>query len=236
MSRSLIYTIDDDADFNMVLKMALKNHDIDVITHTGPEDFIKSVKQKKPDLCIIDLNLDKGGEGFQLLKAMRNVIGSTLPIFIMSKRGSEEDVSTAMEIGATDFIPKPLDDMYLLLKLKHYLQGNKKVQDIESHLIKVSENENELSLFGDYRIKKLSLDNIELEGDVFLLKEMVLNFSGDIFKEIFNKNKLKFKIQDSWQIDESKFGISLIREYSHEDFMSFRRWLISKQFIYSKEN
>jgi two-component system response regulator ResD len=231
VTESVIYTIDDDADFNMVLKLALKPYNIHVVTHTNADDFVKSVKTKLPDLCILDLNLEQssGGEGFQLLGAMRNVLGNQLPIFIMSKRGEKDDVLKAMEMGANDFVPKPLDDKYLLSKLKSFLPNNGDLKDLDVHFSKVSERDRNAEIKTGFKLLRLSLEEIEVESDIFLTKEMNLYFIGDILEEVFNNPRMNFKVIDSWITDEGPCRAKLEKELSHEEFFSLRRWLIQKK-------
>ncbi|MDP7319096.1 MAG: response regulator [Bacteriovoracaceae bacterium] len=230
MSEFLIYTIDDDQDFNMILKMALKPFDIEIKTYNHPQEFTLSVKKRMPNLCILDLNLKNDGEGFQLLKAMRNVLGEELPIFIMSKRGNKEDVLRAMEYGATDFIPKPLDDRYLLLKLKDFAPHLKKLKELEAHYSKVSEQDSSATLDLDFELMKVGLGFIEIRGEFLLTKESQMSLAGDALEEIFGHPSLSFKVLESWQIDETHFGARLERELTVEQIFSLRRYLLAKGF------
>lgn len=228
MGKFTVFTIDDDQDFNMVLKMVLARYDIDVKTHTNAQDFTESVKSKMPDVCILDLNLEKDGEGFQLLKAMRNVLGKKLPILVMSKRGSREDVFKVMETGANDFIPKPLDDKYLILKLKEYLPENQALEELDHSYSKVFETDREASIEMGLEVVKVGVDEFEVQGSVFLTKEMNIKVEGAVLKNIFNEESLGFKVIDSWQISDSLYGAKLERELTIEQLFSLRRWLMSK--------
>ena len=227
MSKLLVYTIDDDKDFNMVLKMSLRDYSVELKTHTNPQDFTESVKNQMPDLCILDLNLEKDGEGFQLLKAMRNVLGQKLPIFVMSKRGSRDDVFRAMEAGANDFIPKPLDDKYLLLKLKEFMSDCKRIRELDHSYSKISETDKAGFVNIDFKVIRVGMDIFEIESDVFLTKEMTLNLKGEVIKDIFNEDQFTFKVIDSWQTSDTLFRATLEREFTPEQLFSLRRWLVS---------
>ncbi len=220
-----IYTIDDDADFNMLLKVSLGRYGFDTKTHQDPKSFTDSVREKQPDLCILDLNLATGGEGFQLLKAMRNIIGDDLPIFIMSKRGDREDVLKAMKFGATDFIPKPLDDHYLLLKMKEYFPHCVNLKPIMENSSHITGTDCNATVCFDFSIKTVGLDHLEIEGDVFFSKDINASFYGEEFQEIYGVANLQFKITDCWQITPEKFGARLEKDLSIEEYFSVRRWL-----------
>lgn len=238
VSETLIYTIDDDVDFNMVLKMALKPYNIRVITHISASEFTKSVRNKLPDLCILDLNLESslGGEGFQLLGAMRNILGNELPIFIMSKRGDRADVLKAMELGANDFIPKPLDDRYLLTKLKSFFPNNLALRDIETHYSHIALRDRSAQIDTNFKLVAASLNEIEVESDVLLTKETNLFLSGDILMEIFSNSRMNFKVMDSWVTDSGENRAKLERELTQDEYFSIRRWLVNKHTSFDNQS
>jgi len=185
MSQSVIYIIDDDKDFNMMLELALKSYNVTADTHDTVESFTQSLKNKVPDACIVDLNLGKTmGEGFQLVKAIRNVIGPELPIFVMSRRGGKEDVVRAIALGASDFMPKPLDDTYLLIKLKHYFPENAKLSVIEIPMAIVGEDKNNMTLTTSVFLKEVSLSGTMVESEAFLAKESLIYCEGALLNEL----------------------------------------------------
>ncbi len=120
-TNNTIINLDDDPDFNNLLKVVLKRAGYQLFSATKPDDFAKLVKALDPALVMIDVNLDLGqGAGFTFLEALRNKLGLDLPVLVCSRRTSRADISRAMELGANDFISKPLDDTYLLQKLNIY--------------------------------------------------------------------------------------------------------------------
>lgn len=103
MAEKLVLTIDDNPDFNKIVKAILEKNNFKVITTTNAEKFLDNLKKISPDLCLIDLNLDKSmGEGFQLIKAIRNKKGFEIPLLVLSRRSSNDDISYALQVGATD--------------------------------------------------------------------------------------------------------------------------------------
>lgn len=225
-TKSVIYVIDDDTDFNMILTMGLKPYDVDVVSHTTVESFTNSVKKKKPDLCIVDLNLSlRQGEGFQLVKAMRNIIGATLPIIVMSRRGDMEDVKHAMDVGANDFVPKPLDDMFLLTKLKVYLKNNPKVMEVNLPMIRIPKVDEDFNVFKEVKVIDITAGQITIESNCLFSDESLIKAQSEVVKEIFGENEYKpFKVVETWS-EENKFRTKLEFEFSENDYFSLRRWL-----------
>lgn len=225
-NNSIIYVIDDDMDFNMILEMSMKPYDIDIVSHTTVEGFTRSVKNKKPDLCIVDLNLSQSrGEGFQLVKAMRNIIGKELPIIVMSRRGDMDDVNHAMEVGANDFVPKPLDDIFLLTKLKVYLKNNPKLLDVTLPMIRIPKVDEDFKVFKSVKVIDISAGQLTIESNCLFSEESLVMAQSRIVKEIFGQDEFKpFKVAETWAVD-NKYRTKLEFEFSENDYFSLRRWL-----------
>lgn len=229
----MIYTLDDDESFNMLLNMLITPFGIGLKTHKISSDFTKSVKERAPRLCILDLNLGQMGEGFQLLKAMRKVIGADLPIIIMSRRGESKDVQRAMQLGANDFVPKPLDDQYLLLKLMEYFPENEKLQNIktthhtQNYPVLIGDSNGILSF--EMNLKAVDGVSFEVEGDHFLLKDSSLRLTGGFVKDIFNEDTKIFRVLTSSQnIDTKKYQSTLSKDFNIDEICQLRRWLVKK--------
>ncbi len=229
MSSLLIYTIDDDTDFNQLLKMALKPYNISLKTHETAAEFTKSFKEKKPDLCILDLNLNKnGGEGFQLIKAIRNVIGKDLTIWAMSRRSGEEDVKKALIAGANDFLPKPLDDQLLCLKLGQLFPENKNFMNLVAESVNIDPIDHDTLVKVFFELKHVGMDYLELTSDTLFGKNQNIKLTGEILKEIFNNNSLLVKVIETHQCDDSYYKIKVHRNYSQEEYLSLRKWLFDQ--------
>ena len=55
--------------------------------------------------------------GLELVDYVRKDLNSTIPIIIISSAGNEENVLTAFELGANDFISKPVSPSELLVRV-----------------------------------------------------------------------------------------------------------------------
>lgn len=197
VTNKTIVNLDDDPDFNRVLKVILKKEGYQLFSATQPEEFAKLVKTVDPALCMIDINLDVGqGAGFTFLQAMRNKLDLKLPIFIVSRRSSREDIARALELGANDFIPKPIDDVYLIQKLNIYF----KRPDLEPlPYFKVSEKDWPCEFSYNLEISEISEFGFTLASKHFLTKGTYIELSGDFIKEVTLLNSpLKATVNSSW--------------------------------------
>ena len=73
--------------------------------HTG-KSFIYAVLHNSYDLLILDWQLPDM-EGTEVLKVIRSQLSWRIPVIFLTSRGSEEDIITALEAGADDYLVKP---------------------------------------------------------------------------------------------------------------------------------
>lgn len=74
-----------------------------------------------PDFFLVDLHLGEFGNGFTVIEAIRQKFGSNVPILVISNRSDSQAISHALELGADDFIVKPIEKNILASKLSRYL-------------------------------------------------------------------------------------------------------------------
>lgn len=74
------------------------------------------------DLIILDLNLP-GMDGFEFLQRLRR--SSTVPVMIVSARDEDEDVVSALGIGADEYLTKPFSPRTLAARARALIRRNK---------------------------------------------------------------------------------------------------------------
>ncbi|MFH6603830.1 response regulator transcription factor [Maribacter algicola] len=78
----------------------------------------------RPDIIVTDIMMPYFS-GIELIDFIRNEMNSNLPIIIISSAGNEENVLTAFEMGANDFISKPISPAELIVRIERELIKNK---------------------------------------------------------------------------------------------------------------
>jgi len=115
---SIIYV--DDRQFNLVTaKDRLKYH-YEILTARSVSDMFELLenftfrKQSTPDMILLDLSMPEtvGFGAIQALKSDPRYF--RIPVLFLSSKNDIETVKTAMELGAADFIAKPLSDAELI--------------------------------------------------------------------------------------------------------------------------
>jgi len=136
MNKHEILVVDDEAQIRKLLQITLESNDYKVrLATTGKEAQI-SAANHPPELIILDLGLpDKSGH--IVLKELREWYNKS--IIILSVIDNEEDIVSALDNGATDYLTKPFRTAELLARIRAAIRRNSTEND-ESN-IKIGELE-----------------------------------------------------------------------------------------------
>jgi DNA-binding response OmpR family regulator len=74
-----------------------------------------------PDIIVSDIMMPYFS-GMELIGFVRNELNSKVPIIIISSAGNEENVLNAFDMGANDFISKPVSPTELLVRVARELK------------------------------------------------------------------------------------------------------------------
>ncbi len=98
----------DDSAFNRrtIVKMLDSLPDVEVVGYAcDGEEGLRKVIDLKPDLVTLDLEMPRM-DGFTLLRIVMQK--QPTPIIVVSSRADDENVFKALELGAVEFVPKPI--------------------------------------------------------------------------------------------------------------------------------
>jgi len=112
--------VEDDAVLRLTLKRRLEADGYRVDAAADGEDGLFQAREFPLDLAIVDLGLPKLS-GLELLRNVRRE-GKTLPILILTARGSWQDKVTGLEAGADDYLVKPFEFPELAARIKALLR------------------------------------------------------------------------------------------------------------------
>lgn len=118
---STILIVDDEPQIRKLLQISLESNDYKVIqATTGKEGLVLSASYQ-PDLILLDIGLpDKSGH--EVLKELRAWYNN--PIIMLSVQNSEQDIISALDNGATDYLTKPFRTGELLARIRSAIRRN----------------------------------------------------------------------------------------------------------------
>lgn len=112
--------IEDDAVLRLGVQRQLEADGYRVDTASDGEDGLFQAREYPVDLVIVDLGLPKIN-GLTVVQTLR-AEGRTLPILILTARGSWQDKVKGLETGADDYLVKPFDYPELAARIKALLR------------------------------------------------------------------------------------------------------------------
>jgi len=126
MSSYRILIVEDDPTFRSVLGDNLLFEGFVVDAVGDGEAAIAHSRSSQPDLIILDLNLPDW-DGLKLCPLLRR--GREIPIVVLSSRGEKIDKLRALELGADDYVTKPMDLEELIARIRAVLRRSHKSVD-----------------------------------------------------------------------------------------------------------
>ena len=93
--------------------------------HAADEQF----RNLPPDLILLDMRLPDGS-GLDFLTDLRTKQNSNVAVIVMSAYGELEDAVSAMKLGASDYLKKPIDLDELLLNVEKVLNNSELTQKL----------------------------------------------------------------------------------------------------------
>ena len=119
---AIIYVVEDDTNIQEIEAIALKNSGHKVYTFDDAAHFYKKIKEKVPDLAILDVMLPDE-DGYEIVKKIRqNPITKKMPVIMVTAKTSEIDMVRGLDIGADDYIKKPFSIIEFITRVKAVLR------------------------------------------------------------------------------------------------------------------
>lgn len=190
---ALIYIVEDDKSIQEIESFALQNVGYDVHGFATAKEFYEKVKERIPDLILLDVMLPDE-DGLSIVKKLRmNKETKAVPIIMVTAKSAEIDKVKGLDIGADDYMTKPFGVMELISRVKAILRRSIKAEaqekimkagkitlDIDKHSVCVNDIPVELT-YKEYELLKLLMSNagIVTTREIILDKVWGIDFEGE---------------------------------------------------------
>src|ERR1044072_1827767 len=128
MTKRRVLIVDDEKGIREALKQVLEYEEIEVQVCASGQEAMRVYPEFQPHLVFLDVKME-GMDGLETLKRIRALDGQAQVVMI-SGHGTIQTAVEATQLGAYDFLEKPLDTDRILLTLRNALQ----------HVVLVHEN------------------------------------------------------------------------------------------------
>lgn len=111
-----VLLVDDEEEFVKTLSERLQMRDVDSETAFDGEQAIARVSEEQPDVLVLDLKMP-GLHGLEVLRWIKNS-HPDIQVIILTGHGTERDEEKARELGAFDYLKKPVETDSLVSKIR----------------------------------------------------------------------------------------------------------------------
>ncbi len=183
-----ILIIDDDPHISEAIKLYLENEGYEIKNAYDGAEGVNMFKAVNPDIVLLDIMMPKK-DGWQVCREIREI--SAKPIIMLTAKGEVFDKVLGLELGADDFLAKPVDMKELSARIKAVLR---RCQANDTHLddeavrfenLEISLQKYELKVSG----KTVDIPPKELE---------LLYFLASNYNRVFTRDQLLDKV---WGFD-----------------------------------
>lgn len=223
--RNTIMVVDDDPYMFNVLADFLKEAGYKVVLATKAETVFESIKTGLPDIILLDINLP-GITGFEIaarLKSNQRTAG--VPVIFMSVRTDAKDKVRAFDLGAVDYMTKPLNLEEAAARINTHLTIRNLQKSLEEKNARLSREISERKKMEEALRKSEEQIKTQLNEKEVLLKEIHHRVKNNlqIINSLLNLQSRNITDEDSLDVFEKCKNridsIALVHEklYQSED-------------------
>jgi len=128
-----IILVEDDLRLSELVSRYLENNGFSVTIVNGGDQVVQQVQRETPDLVILDLGLP-GQDGLSICKQLRPAYPN--PILILTARDNDIDHVLGLELGADDYVIKPVEPRVLMARINALLRRSKAQTGVDQKLLR----------------------------------------------------------------------------------------------------
>jgi two-component system alkaline phosphatase synthesis response regulator PhoP len=179
-----IMIVDDEIDVLDFISYNLEREGYKTLTAKDGLEAIRLARSEKPDLILLDVmmpNLDgyAAAEQFRVIRELKNTL-----IVFLTARNDEESELKGFNVGADDYITKPIKPKLLVSRIKALLRRKSVGSDAEVMLL------GDLTIDRDRHVVRVKNDEIFLARKEFDLLSLLASKPG----RVFPRNEILYKV------------------------------------------
>jgi len=126
-----VLIIDDNGENIKIAAKFIKSDEVIIWTAMNGKIGIEVAKEKHPDIILLDIQMPEmdGFEVCKILKADKET--ENIPIIFMTARTDVESIKEAFEVGAADYITKPIKQFEIIARVKTQLKLTESIKELK---------------------------------------------------------------------------------------------------------
>lgn len=121
-----VLVVDDDRAILHTMDVNLRARNFEVVLAAGGRQALALAARRQPDVVVLDLGLPEL-DGIEVIAGLRG--WTSMPIVVLSARGTEAEKVAALEAGANDYVTKPFGIAELMARLRVALRTKSAVPE-----------------------------------------------------------------------------------------------------------
>lgn len=182
-----ILIVEDEVNIASFIKRGLQECGYEVSAAYDGEEAWQLIKQERFDLFMLDIIMPKI-DGLQLCRMIRQNLGYSIPILMVTALGTTDDIVSGLDAGADDYISKPFSFAELQARIRALLRRREGAKV------------NQILQCGDLTLDQVSRratrngETIDLTVKEYRLLEYFMNNQGialsrlQLLREVWDKN------------------------------------------------
>ena len=147
--RNRILVVDDDAGGRRLTRATLTKAGFHVIEASDGQKALDAMRGELPDLVLMDVSMPVM-DGFTACAELRRLPGGgRIPVVMMTGLEDVQSIDRAFEVGATDFITKPINWTILAHRVRYMLRASAAINDLKQNQRRLS-NAQRIGVMGDW--------------------------------------------------------------------------------------
>jgi diguanylate cyclase (GGDEF)-like protein len=132
-----LLVVDDIALNRRMIRRYFERHGFDIVEAEDGKLALSLIEQQSFDAVLLDIVMP-GIDGYQVLRQIRTVYTpSTLPVIMVTAKVESEDIARALELGANDYLTKPIDFRVASARIQSQLARVKAERALAQHAQKM---------------------------------------------------------------------------------------------------
>ena len=147
MSRKKILIVDDDPNIVFAFKKMFEKEGYRTISEGDGGGGLEAIQKEEPDLAFMDVSMPKM-DGLEVLEKIKKM-GLDIPVVIITGFGTMQTAIRAVQLGAYEYITKPLDVDKVRITARRALEARRMREEIKDLRAKLDSYYSEDTLIGN---------------------------------------------------------------------------------------
>lgn len=210
-----VLLVDDDSNVRNILKAILTKMDYNTVEAENAEEAFKKLEIMDVDLIVLDLILPdmSGFEICEKIKMRDNI--KAIPVIFLTSISDIENKTKGFELGAVDYLSKPIDPQEVKIRIKSHL----KIYKLQKHLAAEIEFSEQLRERLEEQNQELVKQNKELAKHNNVLRNLT---DVDDITQTANRHRLDEYLEQQWSVmarENKPMGILMLSIDHFKDYL-----------------